>query len=385
MSRTQPLEQLALAQNLVTALVEDVDDAVCRTQYSPELSPLGWHLGHCVYVECYWLHELVRGDASVTAPLHSLYQPPCTPKPERGRHLPPHAALLAWAHDLQAYNLHYLANLDPALAGHTLFHDAYLQHFLIQHYGQHYETMLMVLAQKALQETAVVFAVPQPISPQPPRSDRAKVPGGHHRFGGESPEAYDNELPQQQAELGSFAIGRFPVTHAEYLAFMHDGGYAKPGLWSEGGRDWRRRHPAIEAPEYWRLNADGHWFGIGIRGAYQLAAGEPVYGINQYEAEAYAKWAGGHLPHEYQWETACRLGLLEDTGRTWEWCRNAFHPYDGYRAFPNDEYSLPWFDGAHFTLKGGSLYTRPAVKRPSVRNFYQADKRHIFAGLRLVW
>jgi iron(II)-dependent oxidoreductase len=116
MSQAQILDQLALSQNLVTALVEDVDDAVCRTQYSTELSPLGWHLGHCVYVECHWLHEVVRGDASVTAPLRSFYQPPCTPKAERGRQLPQHAVLLAWAQDLQAYNLRHLANLNPALA-----------------------------------------------------------------------------------------------------------------------------------------------------------------------------------------------------------------------------------------------------------------------------
>lgn len=385
MSQAEILDQLALAQSLVTALVEDVDDAVCRTQYSTDLSPLGWHLGHCVYVECHWLHEVVRGDASVTAPLRSFYQPPCTPKAERGRQLPRHDALLAWAQDLQAYNLDYLARLEPAFASHALFRDAYLQRFLIQHYSQHYETMLMVLAQKALQETAADLAVNQPVRPGALRQDRVKVPGGHYRIGGKTPEAYDNELPPQQAELGGFAIARFPASNREYLTFMEDGGYENMGFWSEAGRDWRRRHPDIEAPEYWRRNTGGHWFGIGIRGAYQLTATEPVYGINRYEAEAFANWAGGQLPHEYQWEAACRLGLLEDTGRAWEWCRNAFQSYDGYRAFPCDDYSAPWFDAAHFTLRGGSLYTRPAIKRPSFRNFYQADKRHIFAGLRLVW
>ncbi|HKJ09285.1 MAG TPA: SUMF1/EgtB/PvdO family nonheme iron enzyme, partial [Gammaproteobacteria bacterium] len=112
---------------------------------------------------------------------------------------------------------------------------------------------------------------------------------------------------------------------------------------------------------------------------------EPVLGINHHEASAYAAWAGAQLPHEYQWEAACRLGLLEHTGRAWEWCANTFHPYEGFESFPYREYSTPWLGGDHYTLKGGSLHTRPPVKRASFRNFYEPDKRHIFAGLRLVY
>jgi iron(II)-dependent oxidoreductase len=69
----------------------------------------------------------------------------------------------------------------------------------------------------------------------------------------------------------------------------------------------------------------------------------------------------------------------------WEWCRNRFHPYPGFRAFPYDGYSLPWFDGYHYTLRGGSPYTLPWIRRASFRNFYAADKRHVFAGCRLAF
>jgi formylglycine-generating enzyme required for sulfatase activity len=48
---------------------------------------------------------------------------------------------------------------------------------------------------------------------------------------------------------------------------------------------------------------------------------------------------------------------------------------------PYVEYSASWFDGNHYTLRGGSLYTRPAVKRASFRNFYQPGMRHILACL----
>jgi iron(II)-dependent oxidoreductase len=79
------------------------------------------------------------------------------------------------------------------------------------------------------------------------------------------------------------------------------------------------------------------------------------------------------------------LQLLEQTGHVWEWCNNCFYPYAGFQSFPYKEYSQPWFNDNHYTLRGGSLHTRPGIKRASFRNFHAPEKRHIFAGLRLVW
>ena len=51
------------------ALAEQLDEDSFRRQFHPELSPLGWHLGHCTYTECYWLQEVVQQDNRFTAPL----------------------------------------------------------------------------------------------------------------------------------------------------------------------------------------------------------------------------------------------------------------------------------------------------------------------------
>ena len=75
--------------------------------------------------------------------------------------------------------------------------------------------------------------------------------------------------------------------------------------------------------------------------------------------------------------------LWNTTGQTWEWCANTFYPYNGFQAFPYERYSRPWFDENHYTLKGGSPFTGKSIRRRSFRNFYQPDKRHIFAGVRL--
>jgi len=378
------IDALGESQALLLALVADADDATSRAQYHPDLSPLGWHLGHCVYTECFWLHEKVRGDASITAPIADLYTPPRTPKPERGALLPRRRDLVIWAREIQDFNLHYLRNLRPEWRQHPLFEDDYLIHFLVQHNSQHYETMLMILTQKSLGEYRSDGLRPTPLRAAPLNRETVALPAGHYRVGGERPTAYDNEVPKQQADLGPFSIGRQPVTNAEYLGFIEDGGYHNRSLWDEQGWEWLG-NSGIEHPDHWRSTDDGAWHGIGIRGAYELAAGEPVSGISHHEASAFARWAGAQLPHEYQWEVACRVGLLEGTGRVWEWCRNTFHPYAGYSAFPYEEYSRPWFDQRHYSLKGGSLHTRPAIKRPSFRNFFEADKRHVFAGLRLVY
>jgi len=378
------ITELGNAQSLLLAIASDVDETAFRSQYHRDLSPIGWHLGHCIYTECFWLHEKIRGDDSVTAPIRSFYTPSETPKAERGPRLPQQADLLAWASELNAFNLHYLQNLRPEWQAHELLTDDYILHFLTQHYSQHYETLLMILTQKALDETRPEDASLAGLQASVLRHDNIDIPGGHYRIGGDRPAACDNELPRQQADLGVFSISRHPLSNAEYLGFMEDGGYQTAAHWSEAGWQWREDNLA-ESPEHWRRNSSGDWYGVSFRGGYVLAPDEPVSGINHYEASAFANWAGGQLPHEYQWEAACRIGALEQTGRVWEWCRNTFHPYEGFSAFPYAEYSQPWFDDRHYTLKGGSLHTRPAIKRPAFRNFFEADKRHVFAGLRLVY
>jgi iron(II)-dependent oxidoreductase len=335
-------------------------------------------------VECYWVREVLLHDDRATGPVRRLYTAGLTPKPQRGTLLPAPDELLQWVRDLQAANDELLASWPPAVRGHRLLQADYLLHFLIQHYSQHYETMLLALTQRALLRENGEFAVTRPLAARQPRPDSVEIAAGHYRIGADTPAAYDNELPLQEATLGPCRLAREPVSNSEFLAFMQDGGYRRRELWSEAGWQWLQQHD-VEGPDHWRRDAAGNWYGIGVQGACELDGDEVLHGICRHEAEAFARWAGAALPHEYQWEVACRLRLLERTGRAWEWCENCFHPYAGFRAFPYEGYSQSWFDDTHFTLRGASLHTRPAIRRPSFRNFYQADMRHILAGLRLAW
>jgi len=162
------------------------------------------------------------------------------------------------------------------------------------------------------------------------------------------------------------------------------GGYRNEALWSIDGRAWRSEN-SVAHPDHWRRDVAGNWYGHDAAGPLELSAQDPVYGVSYYEAEAYARWAGGRLAHEQEWEIAGRRTQLSATGKVWEWSSNAFYPYAGFTAFPYQGYSVPYFDNRHFTLKGGSRCSRGIIRRPTFRNYFEAGKRHHYAGIRVAY
>jgi formylglycine-generating enzyme required for sulfatase activity len=130
--------------------------------------------------------------------------------------------------------------------------------------------------------------------------------------------ADDYEIWGKLHDLGyDYLIGRFPVTNAQYRAFVDDEhGYADETLW-----------PEAKAAGVWR---DGQVFRYGSKtGAISAQDfGEPfnlphhpVVGICWYEALAFARWLNRRwsdrlpsgwavsLPSETEWEKAARGGL----------------------------------------------------------------------------
>lgn len=371
-------------QRALRESVAELDDAALRESPHPELSPPGWHLGHCCFIELYWTGERTQDHPASGGPV-DLYWPQRSPKPERGRRLPQRAALLAWC---EAVQRHTLSRLEQAAESLPLEARAvedpeplYLLWFLLQHHAQHLETLRMIHAQRAL---AASSAAPgAALIPCPPSSELVRLPPGEHPIGEAGLRAFDNEQPSRRLRLAPTWLSRRPVSNAEFAAFMTAGGYDTPDWWSRAGWRWRQSLK-LAAPEGWRRAPRG-WLEVGPAGAAAPVAGAAVCGLSRFEAEAYARWAGGRLPHEYEWEAAARAGLLEGTGQSWEWCGNRFHPYPGFRAFPYDGYSLPWFDGRHYVLRGGSRHSHESLLRPSLRNFYTAEKRHVFAGVRVAY
>ena len=213
----------------------------------------------------------------------------------------------------------------------------------------------------------------------------ASVPvTGIHRVGHDGEGfCFDNEQPAHDVLLQPVRLACALVTNGAWLEFMADGGYATPTLWLSDGyavveaRGWN-------APGYWRL-IDGAWFSMTLGGLHPVDPGQPVCHVSYYEADAFARWAGRHLPSEAEWEVAARSGALADAfGKVWQWTRSAYSPYPGYRA---TEGALGEYNGKfmvnQMVLRGSSLATPDGHARASYRNFFYPTARWQFSGLRL--
>ena len=371
--------QQALLDTLAT-----VDDKDCRRQFHHDISPIGWHLMHTVFTENLWLREHILNDGTLNGDWHRWYVPANIAKSERGRSLPELKKIIEMVSTLQAKNRKLLSQGEKRLLEHPLMKEAYLVYFLIQHHAMHLETIRLALVQKHIsnQKDHRLQNILRACAPQ---KQCLEVIAGHYDIGSNDKViCFDNEHTRHQQNLQTFSIGKKPVSNAEYLGFIENHGYQNRSWWSETGWRWCEQNQ-VQAPDHWRQNGHGHWYGHDQNGICDLPADAAVYGLSWHEACAYARYAGGRLPHEYEWEAACSCAAMDGVGQVWEWCLNTFKPYPGFRAFPYKAYSSPWFDGQHYVLRGACRYSADVLHRISLRNFHYAWKQHICAGLRVAY
>jgi formylglycine-generating enzyme required for sulfatase activity len=202
-----------------------------------------------------------------------------------------------------------------------------------------------------------------------------EIAGGEATIGSDDDDdlADSDEKPRHKVTLAPYAIGRFPVTNAEFACFLEAGGYKEERYWTEGGRFWRRgeKVPGEDDPADWWINTwrrrkrnpqeiedrvrsgalsqydARNWrnyiqwseseFIDAVRQLYPQQTepvreprfwqdvtynnlSQPVVGVCWYEAMAYANWLAAvtgqsyRLPSEPEWEWAARRG-----GRRYPW------------------------------------------------------------------
>ncbi|NQV84019.1 MAG: ergothioneine biosynthesis protein EgtB [Rhodospirillales bacterium] len=235
-----------------------------------------------------------------------------------------------------------------------------------------------------------------------------------HDFDASPGFAYDNEGPRHKVWLNGFRIASRPVSNAEYLKFIIEGGYRRPEFWLSDG--WAAcQSNGWHAPLYWQQGGDhqedaASWRVMTLRGLRRLDLGAPVCHVSLFEADAFAKWAGRRLPLEVEWErmaSVCPVtGNFADSGNfhphradegtepagyatqvfgdVWEWTSSAYAPYPGYRAAAGamGEYNGKFMSG-QMVLRGGSAVTPEGHVRPTYRNFFYPPDRWQFSGIRL--
>jgi len=373
------LIRLRAIQNKTRALFENMSDIHYRLQFHHALSPAGWYLGRSMFIENYWLHEVIANNRLYTQDTHLFIAQNC-PRAQRGPRLPPLKTQLEVMPQQQDNNALLLLEKTPPLSKHVLFKDEYIENYIIQQYAQDYR----VLIQIALKTDKGRYTPEKHLQAQQYERNTLHIEQGNYTVGGALPNAYDLELPAHSVFLKPYQIAKSPVNNAEYLCFMQEGGYTTPRWWSPYGWQWRDKNNII-CPEHWRKNAENQWYAVSAQGALDLLAEDFVYGLSHYEACAFAQWAGARLPHEHEWESAARTGQLVNTTKVWEWCENTLFPYDNFQTFPDNPPSPGAPDYTRIVLKGASIHTRPEIRRASFRNAHSAHQRHIFAGLRPVF
>ena len=130
----------------------------------------------------------------------------------------------------------------------------------------------------------------------------------------------------------TFRIARYPVTNAEFAAFIAAGGYERQEWWTDAG--WKFLQPGghLYEDQEQRITLPRYWDDPNFNNPLQ-----PVVGVSWYEAAAYSRWltAQGHvarwllpddairLPTSLEWECAARG---QDNQRRYPWGNDAPTP-----------------------------------------------------------
>jgi len=357
-------------------------------QSMSDASPAKWHRAHVT-----WFFEqfLLRPFAPAYRPfderfafLFNSYYVSAGPRyarPQRGMITRPGVA------ETTAYRAHVDAAVVELLeTANDLAALRPIVEIGLHHEQQHQELMLTdILHAFAQNPTWPVYDAHWQWPRSVPAANRGdNLIAGVHGIGHDAASfCFDNERPAHQELLQPVRLSRALVTNGEWLDFMADGGYATPTLWLSNGWD-EVQAQGWDAPGYWR-HVDGAWFSMTLGGLRPVDPALPVCHVSYYEADAFARWAGGHLPSEAEWEVAAKAGLLDDAfGAVWQWTRSAYSPYPGYVAEPG---ALGEYNGKfmvnQMVLRGSSLATPAGHSRLSYRNFFYPPARWQFSGLRL--
>ena len=223
--------------------------------------------------------------------------------------------------------------------------------------------------------------VTEPAGPTPP--GMVWIPGAQFTMGSEGPHASETEQPVHDVVVDGFFMAARPVTNAEFRAFVAATGYVTvaerdvdaagilrqvppgtpmppaemlvpgslvfaPAAHVNGLKDWS---------QWWRWTPGASWRHPGGPGSsVEGKDTHPVVQVAWEDAVAYARWKGGRLPTEAEWEFAARGGLPRAEYAWGDAPLDAEHPqahiYEG--AFPTRA-AEPKPVGAH-AANGYGLY-----------------------------
>ncbi len=401
-------------------LCEPLTPEDCAIQSMPDVSPTRWHLAHTT-----WFFEtfVLSRSSSDYRPFHPAYEVLFNsyyntvgeqfPRSRRGLlSRPTVSEVFDYRAHVDARMEDFLENGDPAdVAELTPVVEVGLHHE-----QQHQELMLTdikhvlscnPLCPKYMERPEDMKGRSSPQRQAPPLS-WSHFGEGLYQIGHTGEEfVFDNETPRHRVFVETFELATRLATNGEYLAFVEDGGYRRPELWLSAG--WQEVcENAWEAPLYWTKRGGG-WEQFTLGGLSPVDPAAPICHASYYEADAFARWSGGRLATEAEWEVAAEDVPLEGNfvedgilhpapasatlpgdhltqmyGDVWEWTSSQYVPYPGYRPLDG---ALGEYNGKfmcnQFVLRGGSCATQRSHMRRTYRNFFPPEARWQFSGIRL--
>lgn len=215
--------------------------------------------------------------------------------------------------------------------------------------------------------------------------DWVNVLGGRFMMGNRMGD--DNEQPIHAVTLNDFQISKYEITVGQYRTFCERTGRKMP------------------AQPHWSL--DETW---------------PVVYVSWTEASEFARWAGGRLPTEAEWEYAARggqksgqftysgsnqadsvawlvtnngeqahrvgskhpneVGIYDMSGNVWEWCSD-WYSSSYYKVSPSANPTGP-AAGFHRIARGGGWYNKPRNSYSTLRFSIGPGYRYDDLGFRIV-
>jgi len=223
------------------------------------------------------------------------------------------------------------------------------------------------------------------------------IPAGEFWMGSDKtrdPEAYDDELPRHRVSIAkAFALGRYPVTFAEYERFAEAAGRKPPEDQGWGRED----RPVInvsweDALAYcaWLSEQTGRPYRLPTEAEWEYAARAGTetrywWGDEAGKNNANCNGCGSEWDNR---QTApvgsfrpSPWGLHDMLGNVWEWLQDCWH--DRYEGAPEDGSAWEAGDCSRRVVRGGSWFNDPRYLRSADRSWYFTDYRNNNIGFRL--